>query len=154
MEYINKKYLKKIKKKLLKLENIKKKKIKKINEALERGDLSENNEYNIAKEEYELLLIKINNFKKKISNINILDNSIIKKKKNKIQLYSKVKIKNLKNNKINNYKIVSDIEANIKKNKISINSPLFKRLIGKKKGDKVIIKIFKKKIKYLILNIK
>ncbi|WGH25077.1 MAG: GreA/GreB family elongation factor [Candidatus Shikimatogenerans bostrichidophilus] len=150
MEYISKKYYKNLKKKLFFLiKNKKKKKIKQIQKALEKGDLSENYEYFTAKESYELLINKIN----KIKNI-LLNSKIINKNKNEnkiIKLFSIVTIKNLKNNKINKYTIVSEYESNIFKNKISIHTPISRTLLGKRKGD--IISILNKKIKYKIINI-
>ncbi|WGH27198.1 MAG: GreA/GreB family elongation factor [Candidatus Shikimatogenerans bostrichidophilus] len=153
MEYINKNGLKKIKKKLFFLEKIEKKKIiKQLSEALEKGDLSENSEYNAAKEAYELLEIKIKNIKNIISNIKIINNN--NNKNNKIYIYSKVIIYNINYKKKEKYKIVSNIESNIQKNKISINSPISKQLIGKKKGDIIKVNLPNKKIiKYKILKI-
>ncbi|MDH3005088.1 MAG: GreA/GreB family elongation factor [Candidatus Shikimatogenerans sp. JK-2022] len=148
MEYISKKYFKQLKKKLYLLENKKKKKIiNQISNALEKGDLSENYEYISAKESYELLQIKINKLKNIILNSKIINNK--NKKNNKVNMFSIVTIKNLNNNKITKYTIVSNTEANIKKNKISINSPLSLYLIGKKKGE--IIKY--NNLKYKIINI-
>ncbi|WGH25450.1 MAG: GreA/GreB family elongation factor [Candidatus Shikimatogenerans bostrichidophilus] len=150
MEYITKKCFKQLKKKLFLLENnIKTKIINQMTKALEKGDLSENYEYISAKESYQLLEIKINKLKNILLNSKIINEK--NKKKNRIYMFSIVTIKNLKNNKINKYTIVSNTEANIKQNKISINSPISLSLIGKKIGD--IIKFPNTKIKYKIINI-
>ncbi|MDH3004306.1 MAG: GreA/GreB family elongation factor [Candidatus Shikimatogenerans sp. JK-2022] len=147
MEYISKKYFKKLKKKLFILENnIKNKIVNQMKKSIEKGDLSENYEYISAKESYELLLIKINKLKNIILNSRIIN----KKKNNKINILSKITIKNLNNNIIYKYTIVSNTEANIFKNKISINSPIALSLIGKKKGDIITIN---NNIKYKIINI-
>ncbi|WGH26172.1 MAG: GreA/GreB family elongation factor [Candidatus Shikimatogenerans bostrichidophilus] len=157
MEYISKNGFKKLKKKLFFLEKIEKKNIiKQLSESLEKGDLSENYEYISIKEAYELLEIKINNFKKKLYNLKIINTKNIKKKKNKkITIFNKVKIKNLNNNKFEKYKIVSEFESNVNKNKISINSPISLSLIGKKVGDKIKIKLPNNNniIKYKIIKI-
>ncbi|WGH24895.1 MAG: GreA/GreB family elongation factor [Candidatus Shikimatogenerans bostrichidophilus] len=148
MEYITKKYYKKLKKELFILENKNKPLIlNQIKKAIEKGDLSENYEYISAKESFEILILKIN----KINNI-ILNSKIIKKnKKNKkIKIFSKVTIQNLKTKKKNKYFIVSSTESNIFNNKISIDSPISLSLINKKIGDIVTLT---NNIKYKIIKI-
>lgn len=151
MEYISKNYFKKIKKKILLLQKKKKEIIKSLSEAVEKGDLSENYEYFAIKEEYNLLLIKINKLKNILLNSKIFNFNKKKRKNNKIFIFSKITLKNLNNNKIYKYTIVYDNEANINKNKISYKTPIASKLLGKKKGK--IIKISKLNIKYKILKI-
>ncbi|MDH3004868.1 MAG: GreA/GreB family elongation factor [Candidatus Shikimatogenerans sp. JK-2022] len=148
MEYISKKFFQKIKKKISSLEEKKKKIIKEIKNSLQKGDLSENYEYISAKESYEILLNKINNYKKILLNSKIIKK--IPQKKNKINIFTKIFLKNLENNKIKKFTIVSNSEANINKKKISIDSPLVKILKNKKEGNIITIN---KKLKYKILKI-
>ncbi|WGH25817.1 MAG: GreA/GreB family elongation factor [Candidatus Shikimatogenerans bostrichidophilus] len=150
MEYITKSGLKKIKIKLLLLKNNKKKIINQIKEALEKGDLSENYEYFAAKESYELLQININKLKKIFFNSKLI-NKKKNKKKNKVYIFSVVTIKNLINKEKIKYEIVPNNESNIKKNKISIKSPMSLSLLGKKVGYIFYFKFTK--FKYKIIKI-
>lgn len=104
-----------------------------IAEAREKGDLSENAEYDAAKDAQGLLEMKINELEKSVANAQILDES--KVDTNQVSILTKVKIKNLKINKEVEYKLVSESEANLKEKKISIDSPIGKGLLGKKIGD-------------------
>ena len=114
---------------------------KQIAEARDKGDLSENAEYEAAKEAQALLEMKIGKLEETIKNSRLIDQSKLNKNKNKIQILSKVKLKNLKNEALMEYMIVSESEANLKSGKISINTPIAKGLLGKKKGEKVDIKV-------------
>jgi transcription elongation factor GreA len=104
-----------------------------IAEAREKGDLSENAEYDAAKNAQGLLELKINELEKAVANAQILDES--KVDTSQVSILTKVKIKNLKINKEVEYKIVSESEANLKEKKISIDSPIGKGLLGKKVGE-------------------
>ncbi|WOX79455.1 GreA/GreB family elongation factor [Candidatus Shikimatogenerans bostrichidophilus] len=155
MEYITKKSLKKIKKKIFSLKKEKKNIINTIQYALEKGDLSENYEYIAAKEKYELLNIEINYLLSYINNIIVVKNKFFNKiKKKQIFLYSKIKLLNLNNKTYNYFQIVPFLDVNIKKNKISIKSPIGSSLIGKKKNDIITINLPNKIIKYKIISIK
>lgn len=104
-----------------------------IAEAREKGDLSENAEYDAAKDAQGLLEMKINELEKSVANAQILDES--KVDTSQVSILTKVKIKNLKINKEVEYKLVSESEANLKEKKISIDSPIGKGLLGKKIGE-------------------
>ena len=106
-----------------------------IAEARDKGDLSENAEYDAAKEAQGLLEGKIAQLKTILSNARIIDESRLST--DSVQILNKVTIKNLKNGDQMSYTLVSDSEANLKQNKISINTPIAKGLMGKKVGDVV-----------------
>lgn len=106
-----------------------------IAEARDKGDLSENAEYDAAKEAQGLLEGKIAQLKTILSNARIIDESRLST--DSVQILNKVTIKNLKNEAQMAYTLVSDSEANLKQNKISINTPIAKGLMGKKVGDVV-----------------
>lgn len=106
-----------------------------IAEARDKGDLSENAEYDAAKEQQGMLELKIVRMQELIMNARIMDES--KLDVSKVLLLSIVKIKNLKNGALMTYTIVPESEANLKSGKISVSSPIAKSLLGKKVGDKV-----------------
>ena len=106
-----------------------------IAEARDKGDLSENAEYDAAKEAQGLLEGKLAQLKTILSNARIIDESRLST--DSVQILNKVTIKNLKNGAQMAYTLVSDSEANLKQNKISINTPIAKGLMGKKVGDVV-----------------
>lgn len=105
---------------------------KAIAEARDKGDLSENAEYDAAKNAQGMLELKINELEKVYSNSRIIDESLLDK--TKVTLLSKVKIRNLKTKKDFIYTLVSETEADLKNNKISTNSPIGKGLLGLKPG--------------------
>jgi len=104
-----------------------------IAEARDKGDLSENAEYDAAKEAQGLLEMKISKLEESLSNARLLDSS--KVDTSKVMVLSKVVIKNSKNGAKMTYRLVSENEADLKQGKISINSPIGKGLVGKKVGD-------------------
>ncbi len=104
-----------------------------ISEARDKGDLSENAEYDAAKEAQGLLEAKIAELQELIFNARVLDESKIDV--SKVLLYSTVKIKDLKTRVTMTYTIVPEKEANFKQGKISINSPIGQGLLGKQVGD-------------------
>lgn len=106
---------------------------KAIAEAREKGDLSENAEYDAAKDAQGLLEFKINELEKKLANARVLDPSTLDN--SKAVVFSKVKIKNLSNEKDFTYQLVSETEADLKAGKISVTSPIGKGLLGKAVGD-------------------
>ena len=109
--------------------------IKAIADARDKGDLSENAEYDAAKNDQGLLEIKIAKMEEIVSNARIVDTSKIDI--TKVSILTTVKIKNLKNNMEMKYTIVAENEADLKAGKISIDSPIGKALVGKSVGDKV-----------------
>ena len=122
-----------------------------IQEARDKGDLSENAEYDAAKEAQGLLEAKIAELQDLIFNSRILDESKIDT--SKVLLYSTVRLKNLKINKEMVYTIVPEKEANFKENKISINSPIGQGLLGKQVGDIAEITVPAGKMSFEILEI-
>lgn len=110
-----------------------------IAEARDKGDLSENAEYDVAKSAQGMLELKIMKLKEIISNAKIIDES--KLDNSKVLILSTVKIKNLKNGTIMTYTLVPENEADLKLGKISVNSPVAKGLLGKSEGEKVKINI-------------
>ena len=122
-----------------------------IQEARDKGDLSENAEYDAAKEAQGLLEAKIAELQDLIFNSRILDESKIDT--SKVLLYSTVRLKNLKINKEMVYTIVPEKEANFKENKISINSPIGQGLLGKKVGEIAEITVPAGKMSFEILEI-
>lgn len=124
---------------------------KQIAEARDKGDLSENAEYDAAKEAQGWLEKKIAELEMELGQARILDQS--KMDASKVMILSKVKIKNLKFKRVMQYQIVSDNEANLKKGKISFNSPIAKGLLGKRVGDVVNIKVPAGFVKVEILDI-
>ena len=107
----------------------------KIAEARSHGDLSENAEYDAAKEEQGLFELKIAKIEDVLSRARVIDTSYFEE--GKVHILSKVKIKNLKNNKIFDYLLVSPEEADFQEGKISITSPVGKGLMNTQVGDKV-----------------
>ncbi len=122
-----------------------------IQEARDKGDLSENAEYDAAKEAQGLLEAKIAELQDLIFNARILDESKIDS--SKVLLYSTVKLKNKANNAIMTYSIVPEKEANFKEGKLSINSPIGQGLLGKQVGDVAEIAVPAGKIQFEILEI-
>jgi len=110
-----------------------------IAEARDKGDLSENAEYDAAKDAQGMLELKIANLQQLIANARILDESKIDT--SKVLLMSKVKIKNVKNKAIMSYQIVPEKEANIKEGKISITSPIAQGLLRKSVGEHASIQV-------------
>jgi transcription elongation factor GreA len=140
IQYITESGLKRLKEELLQLESVERPSIsRQIAEARDKGDLSENAEYDAAKEAQGLLEMRIAKLKDTIANSRLIDES--KLDTSKVQLLNKVKIKNLKNNAQMSYTIVPDSEANLKAGKIAVSTPIAKGLLGKKVGDQVEIQV-------------
>jgi len=134
LSYVTEEGLNKLREELKQLETVERPKIKKqIADARDKGDLSENAEYDAAKEEQGMLEMRIQKLKSTIANSRILDESRIDT--STVQIMNKVKIKNKKNNAVMEYTIVSESEADLKNGKISVTSPIAKGLLGKKVGD-------------------
>jgi len=140
VSYLTGEGLKKLKEELHQLESIERPSISaQIAEARDKGDLSENAEYDAAKEAQGLLEMKISKIKNILANSRIIDESKIDT--SKVQLLNKVKIKNLKNNAEMTYTLVPESEANLKEGKISISTPIAKGLLGKEVGDEAQIRV-------------
>lgn len=125
--------------------------INQIAEARDKGDLSENAEYDAAKEAQGLLEARISKLEIDLSNSRIIDES--KLDNSKVSLLSKVTIKNIANNSEMTYAIVSESEADLADKKISASSPIGKGLMGKVVNDVVDISVPNGTIKFKILNI-
>ena len=124
---------------------------KQIAEAREKGDLSENAEYDAAKEAQGLLEMKISKLQDLIKNARIIDKS--KMQADIVQILSKVTIQNVKNKMKMTYTLVAESEANLKEGKISVETPIAKGLMGKKVGDIAKIKIPAGEAEFKIIDI-
>ena len=125
--------------------------INQIAEARDKGDLSENAEYDAAKEAQGLLESRISKLEIDLSNSRVIDET--KLNNNNVSLLSKVTIKNIANNNEMTYTIVSESEADLSQKKISASSPIGKGLIGKKVGDIADIVVPNGTLKFEIINI-
>lgn len=122
------------------LESVKRPKISRaIAEARDKGDLSENAEYDAAKEAQGMLEMKISQLKDLVANSRIIDDS--KLNCEEVQILNKVKIKNVSNGMVMEYTIVADSEANLKEKKLASSTPIAQGLLGHKLGEVVEIKI-------------
>ncbi|MBS1519956.1 MAG: transcription elongation factor GreA [Bacteroidetes bacterium] len=124
---------------------------KAIAEARDKGDLSENAEYDAAKEAQGHHETKIAKMEELLSTARLLDES--KLDTSKVLALSIVKIKNVKNGATMSYQLVSESEADLKSGKISVSSPIAKGLLGKKVGEKTEITVPAGKIEFEILEI-
>ncbi len=140
VSYITKEGLQKLKEDLDYMIGVERPAISKlIAEARDKGDLSENAEYEAAKEAQGMLETKIAKLKDVIAHARIIDGSKIDTER--IQILNKVKIKNTRNNATMEYTIVPDNEADLKQGKIALSTPIAKGLMGKKVGDLVEIQV-------------
>ena len=140
ISYVSEAGLNKLKAELAHMKNVERPAIsRQIAEARDKGDLSENAEYDAAKEAQGILEARIHKLEAIIANSRILDESRIST--DSVQIMSKVKLKNLKNKAVVEYMLVSESEANLKEGKISINTPIGQGLLGKKVGDTAEIRV-------------
>lgn len=150
--YYTQEGLKKLKDELHELKTVQRPAISnQIAEARDKGDLSENAEYDAAKEAQGLLEMKIAKLEEVISNARVIDESQIDTAK--ALILSKVRIKNLSMNKEMSYTLVAENEANLKEGKISVDSPIGKGLLGKKVGEVAEIAVPNGIMKFEILEI-
>lgn len=134
LTYLTAEGLAKLKEELRQLKVVERPKISaQIAEARDKGDLSENAEYDAAKEAQGLLEMKISKMETLLASARLIDES--KVDDSKVFILSKVKIKNTKNNAVFQYMLVAENEANLKEGKISVDSPIGKGLIGKAVGE-------------------
>jgi transcription elongation factor GreA len=124
---------------------------KAIAEAREKGDLSENAEYDAAKEAQGMLELKINELEKVLANARVLDESQLDI--SKVTVLSNVTIKNTKTGKSLTYKLVSESEADLKAKRISVKSPMGQGLLGKAIGDIAVVETPNGNLEFEILNI-
>jgi transcription elongation factor GreA len=152
ISYVTEDGLAKLKRELEQLVNIERPAIsRQIAEARDKGDLSENAEYDAAKDAQGMLEARIHKLEETIRHSRVLDESRVDT--STVQILNRIKLKNLKNNAIVEYTLVSESEANLKEGKIAIATPIGKGLLGKKKGDTVEIQVPAGNLKFEILEI-
>lgn len=152
ISYYTEEGLKKLKKELDQLRDIERPKASQaIAEARDKGDLSENAEYDAAKEAQGMLEMRIAKLEEVVANARIVDESQLDT--SKVLIHSNVKIKNKANNQTITYKLVAQSEADLKSGKISVDSPIGKGLLGKKAGDTAEITVPNGKIEFEVLEV-
>jgi len=124
---------------------------KMIAEARDKGDLSENAEYDAAKEAQGLLEMKISQLKETIASARMIDESKINT--SEVQILTRIKIKNVKSGQIMSYMLVSESEANLKEGKLSVTTPIAKGLLGKKVGDITEVQVPSGKMEFEVMEI-
>jgi transcription elongation factor GreA len=150
--YVTKEGLKKLQDELDTLQTVERPKISKaIGEAIEKGDISENAEYDAAKDAQGLLEAKIARLQETITSCRVIDESQIDTKK--VQILNKVTIRNLQTEATMTYMLVSETEADFKSGKLSVTTPIAKALIGKKLGDVVEVQVPAGMMQFEIVNI-
>ncbi len=122
-----------------------------IAEARDKGDLSENAEYDAAKNAQGMLELKIAKLQEVISNVRVIDES--KLDTSKVLILSTVKIKNMANNAEMTYTLVPEKEADLKAGKLSVTSPIAKGLLGKEVGEEAVIEVPAGNITFEIIEI-
>ena len=138
--YFTEEGLKNILDEINQLETIERPKISaQIAEARDKGDLSENAEYDAAKEAQGLLELKISQLKSSVANARVIDKSQIDT--SEVKLLTKVTLKNTKNGATITYEIVPDSEADLKAKKIAVSTPIAQGLLGKKVGEIAEVKV-------------
>jgi len=144
--------LKKLRKELSQLKDIERPKASQaIAEARDKGDLSENAEYDAAKEAQGMLEMRISRLEETVANARLIDESQLDT--SKVLVHSNVKIKNVANGMEMQYKLVAQSEADLKTGKISVDSPIGKGLLGKEIGDVAEIQVPNGTIKFEIIEI-
>ena len=152
VNYYTEEGLKNLKDELHQMKTVERPKIsQQIADARDKGDLSENAEYDAAKEAQGLLEAKISKMEGVLANARLIDESHIDD--SKVFILCKVKLKNLKVNKVIEYTLVAENEANLAQKKLSVESPIGKALLGKEKGDVVDVQIPAGIVKFEILDI-
>jgi len=152
MVYMTEDGYKKLAEQIVKMETIDRKSISaQIAEARDKGDLSENAEYDAAKEAQGMLEMKIAQMKDTLVNARIIDES--KLSTDSVQILCKVEVKNQANGQVMTYMLVSENEANIREGKLAVNTPIGKGLLGKKVGEIAEIKVPAGLMKLEILSI-
>ena len=150
--YVTEEGLKKLQERLNHLKKVERPKISKaIAEARDKGDLSENAEYDAAKDAQGMLELEISRAEDAVANARILDESKIDT--SMITILSTARLQNLVTNKEVNYTIVSEQEADLKTGKISVSSPIGKGLLGKKKGEIAEVQVPAGILKFKVLEI-
>ncbi|APS38378.1 MULTISPECIES: transcription elongation factor GreA [Salegentibacter] len=152
VSYYTEEGLKKLRDELNQLRDVERPKASEaIAEARDKGDLSENAEYDAAKEAQGLLEMKISKLEEVVANARVIDESQLDT--SKVLVHSHVKIKNQTSGAEVKYKLVAQSEADLKTGKISVDSPIGKGLLGKEVGDTAEIDVPSGKMKFEILEI-
>lgn len=150
--YLTKEGLAKLQKELEQLRTVERPAISQmIAEARDKGDLSENAEYDAAKEAQGMLEMKIAKLEESIANARVIDETKIDL--DRVQILNKVTIKNTANNSVMQYTLVAESEANLKEGKLSIGTPIAKALLGKKVGESVEVQIPSGTVSFEIIEI-
>ncbi len=150
--YLTEEGLKKLQEELNYLKTVQRPLIsKQIAEARDKGDLSENAEYDAAKDAQGMLELKISKMEELLSNSRVVDESKIDT--SKVSILSKIKIRNLNNKQELTYTLVAENEADLKAGKISVTSPIGKGLLGKKIGERAEILVPSGKMTFEIISI-
>jgi transcription elongation factor GreA len=140
VNYMTEEGYRKLKEELNELESVQRPLItQQIADARDKGDLSENAEYDAAKEAQGLLELKISQIKSTLASVRLIDESQIST--HEIQILNRIKIKNVKSGQIMSYLIVSETEANLREGKLSVNTPIAQGLLGKKVGEKAQVEV-------------
>ncbi len=152
VNYYTKEGLQKLKDELLHLKTKGRADIaREIAEARDKGDLSENAEYDAAKDAQGLLELKISKLEAVVGNARVLDESTVDT--SKVSIMTTVKLRNKNNGSEVKYQLVAEEESDLKKNKISIKSPIGKGLLGKRIGEVAVIKVPAGSLEFEILEI-
>lgn len=152
VSYVTKEGLKKLQEELERLQNVERPKISKaIGDAIEKGDISENAEYDAAKDAQGLLEAKIAQLKDTIATCRVIDESQIDT--SKVQMLNRVTIRNTKTGATMTYTLVSETEANFKEGKLSINTPIAQALVGRRLGERVMVKVPAGEMEFEIMDI-
>ncbi len=134
VKYFTKEGLEQLKDELEKLKSVERPAVSQmIAEAREKGDLSENAEYDAAKNEQGMLELRISKLEETLANARVIDESQLDD--SRVSILSRVKLKNLKTQAVVTYTLVPENEADIRNGKISVNSPIARGLLGKKEGE-------------------
>jgi transcription elongation factor GreA len=150
--YITEEGLQRLRAELAQLKNVERPATSRlIADARDKGDLSENAEYDAAKEAQGLLEMKIAALEEKVANARVIDEGRIDL--SQVQVLTKVKIKNVATKAVMEYTLVTETEANIKEGRLAVGTPIAQALLGRKKGDVVDVKVPSGHIKLEILAI-
>jgi transcription elongation factor GreA len=134
ISYMTKEGYDKLKEEITRMETVQRPAIsKQIAEARDKGDLSENAEYDAAKEAQGMLEAKISQMKALLANARLIDQTTIGT--DSVQIMNRVTIRNTRNNQQMTYTLVAENEANLKENKLAVNTPIAQGLMGKKVGE-------------------
>ncbi|MDR3132783.1 MAG: transcription elongation factor GreA [Prevotellaceae bacterium] len=152
VHYVTEEGLQRLRAELEQMKNVERPAIsRQIAEARDKGDLSENAEYDAAKEAQGLLEMKISKLENMVANARVMDESRIDL--SQVQILTKVKIKNVATKAVMEYTLVTETEANIKEGKLAVGTPIAQALLGKKKGEVVEVQVPSGIIKFEIMNI-